>query len=149
MPGGRDRDSGLGSLPSSRPTTKLSRLPGSPSLSDHEYCDAASEPPASPQPRGDQGYAELRRHSARRYRSIITDIFDGALVSSVKCLTCDTVSKTAETFQDLSLPIPTPEAVGTVQSQGQGWGSWVWEWLASKSHWGNPRPADLNHRGYP
>ena len=140
MPGGRDRDSGLGSLhsslPSSRPTTKLSRLPGSPSLSDHEYCDAASEPPASPQPRGEQAYAELRRHSARRYRSIITDIFDGALVSSVKCLTCDTVSKTAETFQDLSLPIPTPEAVGTVQSQGQGWGSWVWEWVASKSHWG-------------
>ena len=44
-------------------------------------------------------YHELRRHQARRYRSIITDIFDGALVSSVKCLTCDTVSKTAETFQ--------------------------------------------------
>ena len=117
--GGRDRDSGLGSMhsnASSRMTSsKHSRVPGSPtSLSDHEYCDAASEPPSPPQSqhgmgdnsarasqgRGDaSAFPELKRHNARRYRSIITDIFDGALVSSVKCLTCDTVSKTAETFQ--------------------------------------------------
>ena len=50
-------------------------------------------------------FPELKQHSVRRYRSIITDIFDGALVSSVKCLTCDTVSKTAETFQVLSKEI--------------------------------------------
>ena len=126
--GGRDRDSGLGSMhsnTSSRVTTshKQSRLPGSPtSLSDHEYCDAASEPPSPPQSqqgkvssgtRASQGsradtsmaFPELKQHSVRRYRSIITDIFDGALVSSVKCLTCDTVSKTAETFQVLSKEI--------------------------------------------
>ena len=127
--GGRDRDSGLGSMhsnTSSRVTTshKQSRLPNSSptSLSDHEYCDAASEPPSPPQSqqgkvssgtRASQGsradtsmaFPELKQHSVRRYRSIITDIFDGALVSSVKCLTCDTVSKTAETFQVLSKEI--------------------------------------------
>ena len=118
--GGRDRDSGLGSMHSSSASSRMasnkhSRVPGSPtSLSDHEYCDAASEPPSPPQSqhgmgdnsarasqgRGDaSAFPELKRHNARRYRSIITDIFDGALVSSVKCLTCDTVSKTAETFQ--------------------------------------------------
>ena len=165
--GGRDRDSGLGSMHSSSASTRLasnkhSRVPSSPtSLSDHEYCDAASEPPSPPQSqhgmgdnngRASQGHGdatafpELKRHNARRYRSIITDIFDGALVSSVKCLTCDTVSKTAETFQvmnrqkgnyiirnfqDLSLPIPTPEAVGSVSREGQGWGGWVWDWIAS------------------
>ena len=116
---GRDRDSGLGSMHSNASSrmasSKHSRKPGSPtSLSDHEYCDAASEPPSPPQSqhgmadnsarasqgRGDaSAFPELKRHNARRYRSIITDIFDGALVSSVKCLTCDTVSKTAETFQ--------------------------------------------------
>lgn len=39
-------------------------------------------------------------------RSIISDIFDGKLLSSVQCLTCDRVSTREETFQDLSLPIP-------------------------------------------
>lgn len=40
------------------------------------------------------------------HRSIISDIFDGKLLSSVQCLTCDRVSTREETFQDLSLPIP-------------------------------------------
>jgi uncharacterized UBP type Zn finger protein len=34
-----------------------------------------------------------------RYQSIINDIFDGELVSSVKCLTCLQLSNTQETFQ--------------------------------------------------
>lgn len=28
----------------------------------------------------------------RKYRSIIADVFDGTIVSSVQCLTCDRVS---------------------------------------------------------
>lgn len=40
------------------------------------------------------------------HRSIISDVFDGKLLSSVQCLTCDRVSTREETFQDLSLPIP-------------------------------------------
>lgn len=40
------------------------------------------------------------------HRSIISDIFDGKLLSSVQCLTCDRISTREETFQDLSLPIP-------------------------------------------
>lgn len=42
-------------------------------------------------------------------RSIISDIFDGKLLSSVQCLTCKRVSTRVETFQDLSLPIPTKD----------------------------------------
>lgn len=38
--------------------------------------------------------------------SIISDIFDGKLLSSVQCLTCDRITTREETFQDLSLPIP-------------------------------------------
>ena len=29
------------------------------------------------------------------------------------------------------MPIPTPEAVGSVSREGQGWGGWVWDWIAS------------------
>uniref|UniRef100_A0A915CVH0 ubiquitinyl hydrolase 1 n=1 Tax=Ditylenchus dipsaci TaxID=166011 RepID=A0A915CVH0_9BILA len=43
------------------------------------------------------------------YRSIITDVFDGELVSSVKCQTCQHISSTRENFQDISLSIPTVE----------------------------------------
>ncbi|XP_055612240.1 ubiquitin carboxyl-terminal hydrolase 20-like [Uranotaenia lowii] len=42
-------------------------------------------------------------------RSIISDIFDGKLLSSVQCLTCDRISTREETFQDLSLPIPNKD----------------------------------------
>ncbi|XP_052228365.1 ubiquitin carboxyl-terminal hydrolase 20-like isoform X1 [Dreissena polymorpha] len=43
------------------------------------------------------------------YRSVISDVFDGKLNSSVQCLTCERVSTTKETFQDLSLPIPSKD----------------------------------------
>ncbi|XP_029474738.1 ubiquitin carboxyl-terminal hydrolase 33 isoform X2 [Rhinatrema bivittatum] len=50
-----------------------------------------------------------KKKKQKKYRSIISDIFDGTIVSSVQCLTCDRVSVTLETFQDLSLPIPGKE----------------------------------------
>lgn len=44
-----------------------------------------------------------------KYRSIISDIFDGKLLSTVQCLTCNRISSRVETFQDLSLPIPSKD----------------------------------------
>jgi len=143
-----DRDSGLGScsrLSESESTSKQGsgKLPGSPtSLSDQEYLDASSDPginngPGSPAVKRD-GFAELRCHKPRVYRSIVTDIFDGKLVSSIKCLSCDRVSKTAETFQDLSLPIPSQEALTSIRQRlsgaledESGWLHWMWKWVAS------------------
>ena len=50
----------------------------------------------------------------------------------MQCLTCNTVSKTRETFQDLSLPIPSSETVREGGRAGdEGWLSWAWAWLAS------------------
>ena len=49
----------------------------------------------------------MLKRKPKTYRSVITDIFDGKLNSSVQCLTCDRVSTTTESFQDLSLPIPS------------------------------------------
>lgn len=64
-----------------------------------------------------------------QYRSIVTDIFDGSLQSNVQCLTCNNVSKTKETFQDLSLPIPTSDRINSKYEEG--WLSWAWWWLSS------------------
>jgi len=80
-----------------------------------------------------------RFHKPRTYRSIVTDLFDGKLVSSVKCLTCDRLSKTTETFQDLSLPIPSQDALANIRErpvagsaeEADGWISWMWKWVAS------------------
>lgn len=51
------------------------------------------------------------------HRSIISDVFDGKLLSSVQCLTCDRVSTREETFQDLSLPIPGKDHLNVLQQQ--------------------------------
>ncbi|XP_077592966.1 ubiquitin carboxyl-terminal hydrolase 20 [Stigmatopora nigra] len=50
-----------------------------------------------------------KKKKQSHYRSVISDIFDGSVLSLVQCLTCDRVSTTVETFQDLSLPIPGKE----------------------------------------
>ncbi|CAD5229310.1 unnamed protein product [Bursaphelenchus okinawaensis] len=43
------------------------------------------------------------------YESVVNVVFDGQLNSTVKCLTCQHLSETKETFQDVSLSIPTAE----------------------------------------
>jgi len=142
-----DKDSGLGSYSSMTrlPESEISNLSNKQvssctNLSDQEYLDATSDTgsgPASPLLAPEPGL-ELRYHKPRRYRSIITDVFDGKLVSSVKCLACDRISKTTETFQDLSLPIPSQEALSTlrqrppvVPEEEDGWLFWMWKWVAS------------------
>ncbi|XP_034111117.1 ubiquitin carboxyl-terminal hydrolase 20 [Drosophila albomicans] len=82
-------------------------------------------------------------------RSIISDVFDGKLLSSVQCLTCDRISTREETFQDLSLPIPNRDFLNvlhqthslSVQSlnaadlatarSNEGWISWMWNMVRS------------------
>ncbi|XP_038601129.1 ubiquitin carboxyl-terminal hydrolase 33 isoform X2 [Tachyglossus aculeatus] len=57
-----------------------------------------------------------KKKKHKKYRSVISDVFDGTIVSSVQCLTCDRVSVTLETFQDLSLPIPGKEDLAKLHS---------------------------------
>ncbi|XP_074110469.1 ubiquitin specific protease 20/33 [Cotesia typhae] len=92
------------------------------------------------------------KHRAKKpvkTRSIISDVFDGKLLSSVQCLTCDRVSTRVETFQDLSLPIPsrdhidmlhqgslTPQKAGPCSdvvyvTNQSGWISWLVQWMRS------------------
>uniref|UniRef100_A0A671QLS0 Ubiquitin carboxyl-terminal hydrolase n=1 Tax=Sinocyclocheilus anshuiensis TaxID=1608454 RepID=A0A671QLS0_9TELE len=82
----------------------------------------------------------------RKYRSIISEVFDGTIVSSVQCLTCDRVSVTLENFQDISLPIPGKEDLAKLHSSShqtalvkagscgeayapQGWIAFVMEYI--------------------
>ncbi|XP_060065800.1 ubiquitin carboxyl-terminal hydrolase 20-like [Ylistrum balloti] len=80
-----------------------------------------------------------------QYQSVISDTFDGKILSSVQCLTCERVSTTKETFQDLSLPIPGKDHLNMIHhsSQGgppkggacgevhQGWFSFMFSWMKS------------------
>lgn len=98
-----------------------------------------------------------RRRKPPSYRSVISDIFDGTIVSSVQCLTCNTISSRKETFQDLSLPIPSSDQLSILQHSSvtqlqqvggtsssslhlakascdtttDGWMWWIWVWLRS------------------
>ncbi|XP_035278266.1 ubiquitin carboxyl-terminal hydrolase 33 [Anguilla anguilla] len=93
-------------------------------------------------------FAPAKNKVQRRYRSVISDLFDGTIISSVQCLTCDRVSVTLETFQDISLPIPGKEDLAKLHSSShptalvkagscgeayapQGWIAFVMEYIKS------------------
>lgn len=48
---------------------------------------------------GGQQQQQTAQQPPKAHRSIISDVFDGKLLSSVQCLTCDRVSTREETFQ--------------------------------------------------
>ncbi|KAG5285528.1 hypothetical protein AALO_G00004400 [Alosa alosa] len=93
-------------------------------------------------------FAPTKSKRQRKYRSVISDVFDGTIVSSVQCLTCDRVSVTLENFQDISLPIPGKEDLAKLHSSShqtalvkvgscgeayapQGWIAFVMEYIKS------------------
>ncbi|CAB3367411.1 Hypothetical predicted protein [Cloeon dipterum] len=99
-------------------------------------------------PRASSPSKPFRKKHSLKHKSIISDIFDGKLLSSVQCLTCDRVSSRVETFQDLSLPIPSRDHLHMLHQGSQkpggsmaacsdaygaepGWIGWMWEWLRS------------------
>ncbi|VVD00019.1 unnamed protein product [Leptidea sinapis] len=75
----------------------------------------------------------------QRFRSIVSDVFDGRLLSSVQCLICNRVSTRVETFQDLSLPIPSREHVTVLRCQQPALthvqDSWLWWFLSWLRSW--------------
>ncbi|XP_054836038.1 ubiquitin carboxyl-terminal hydrolase 33 isoform X2 [Eublepharis macularius] len=100
------------SLPQSLPSKDVgnARLSSSPPKSGSFWAGLVSShkkvPPVS----------SPKKKKHKKYRSVISDIFDGTIISSVQCLTCDRVSVTLETFQDLSLPIPGKEDLAKLHS---------------------------------
>lgn len=98
--------------------------PKSPSSNEGLSARLSSNPPKSgslwsgltPTQRKGQPTAPPKKKKQKRYRSVISDIFDGTIISSVQCLTCDRISVTLETFQDLSLPIPGKEDLAKLHS---------------------------------
>lgn len=84
------------------------------------------------------------------YSSIVTDLFDGTIQSSVQCLTCHRVSSRAETFQDVSLPIPGKDELTVLhssqcspltscsslmdRSQEKSWLTTIIQWLKSNMY---------------
>uniref|UniRef100_A0A8C1S032 Ubiquitin carboxyl-terminal hydrolase n=1 Tax=Cyprinus carpio TaxID=7962 RepID=A0A8C1S032_CYPCA len=102
-----------------------SSRPCSPTRSVQElHSRLSSSPPRSSPLRAGPTYTfkraqmllSTKKKKQSRFRSVISDIFDGSILSLVQCLTCDRVSTTVETFQDLSLPIPGKEDLAKLHS---------------------------------
>uniref|UniRef100_A0A671QWD1 Ubiquitin carboxyl-terminal hydrolase n=1 Tax=Sinocyclocheilus anshuiensis TaxID=1608454 RepID=A0A671QWD1_9TELE len=134
-----------------------SSRPCSPTRSVQElHSRLSSSPPRSSPLRAGPTYTVKRaqillstkKKKQSRFRSVISDIFDGSILSLVQCLTCDRVSTTVETFQDLSLPIPGKEDLAKLHSSihqsapvkagvctdgyaAQGWISYIMESIRS------------------
>ncbi|XP_028394952.1 ubiquitin carboxyl-terminal hydrolase 33-like isoform X2 [Dendronephthya gigantea] len=68
---------------------------------------------------GERNVNSEQKPAAVEYSSIISDLFNGKIRSSVQCLTCKKISSTMETFQDLSLPIPGKEELSAIHSTTQ------------------------------
>ncbi|XP_064616087.1 LOW QUALITY PROTEIN: ubiquitin carboxyl-terminal hydrolase 20-like [Liolophura sinensis] len=128
------------------------RKPRSKRLSETVSSPELLSPPRSPQkvnigPASAKAQVQHKPSKDKKsvqYRSVISDIFDGKILSSVQCLTCERVSTTKETFQDLSLPIPNKDHLtmihasqagfpkgGTCGEVNQSWISWIMSWMRS------------------
>ncbi|XP_028825090.1 ubiquitin carboxyl-terminal hydrolase 33-like isoform X2 [Denticeps clupeoides] len=120
----------------------LPKMPGSPPKSAAIWPSLASTHRKVPL------FGPPKSKRQKKYRSVISDVFDGTIVSSVQCLTCDRVSVTLENFQDLSLPIPGKEDLAKLHSSShqtalvkagscgeayapQGWIAFVMEYIKS------------------
>ncbi|XP_015764773.1 PREDICTED: ubiquitin carboxyl-terminal hydrolase 20-like [Acropora digitifera] len=96
------------------------------------------------------GYFSGKKKEPVIYSSIVTDLFDGTIQSSVQCLTCHRVSSRAETFQDVSLPIPGKDELTVLhssqcspltscsslmdRSQEKSWLTTIIQWLKSNMY---------------
>lgn len=94
--------------------------------------------------RGKVHYRSKKSPQQQFSSSVVSDLFDGQLISSVQCLTCNSVSARRETFQDLSLPIPSSDHQSSlpagqlpqqqqqqISSSSDGWVWWLWQWVVS------------------
>uniref|UniRef100_A0A8C6TND4 Ubiquitin carboxyl-terminal hydrolase n=1 Tax=Neogobius melanostomus TaxID=47308 RepID=A0A8C6TND4_9GOBI len=127
--------------------------PQTPAPMENHIPKMSSSPPKSSgwpslNPAHKKGTASITNKRQKKYRSVISDVFDGTIVSSVQCLTCDRVSVTLENFQDISLPIPGKEDLAKLHSSShqtalvkagscgeayaaQGWIAFVMEYIKS------------------
>jgi len=86
------------------------------------------DPPLHLSPASDSGTQSVR------YTSVIADLFNGLIRSSVRCLHCDKVSVTTEEFQDLSLPIPCGDQLSRLHSKADT-SAQVSESVSSGNEW--------------
>uniref|UniRef100_A0A6A7FUQ5 ubiquitinyl hydrolase 1 n=2 Tax=Hirondellea gigas TaxID=1518452 RepID=A0A6A7FUQ5_9CRUS len=82
--------------------------------------------------RSSKGHRSKKNVQQQYSGSVVSDLFDGQLISSVQCRTCNNISSKRETFQDLSLPIPsTDQHPQQQQISSLGVGSRLVQWLLS------------------
>ena len=74
------------------------------------------------------------------YTSIVSETFEGKIMSQVQCLECNNISTTTESFLHLSIPIPSKEYLqmlhnrvmnreAEINSQTSGWFGWFFDFM--------------------
>ncbi|KAL8625769.1 hypothetical protein ACOMHN_012361 [Nucella lapillus] len=122
----------------------------------HQFYQEVASSRAVPSVNQASAPQKSRKRKNIQYESVISHIFDGKILSSVQCLYCERVSTTKETFQDLSLPIPSKDYLQVLHSGhpsmasgaggamggpragacgdqlgSQSWFTWVFSWMKS------------------
>lgn len=90
---------------------------------------------------------EKSKHSKPVFTSIISEIFEGKIISQVKCLECNNKSTTTESYLHLSIPIPSKEYLQMLQNktnrdsdqeiQSNGWIGWIFDTMRGYM-WSSP-----------
>lgn len=86
-----------------------------------EYQNGETKKSAKNKPRPKRRRS-LDRHLALKqrlpvYTSIVSELFEGKIISQVQCLECKNVSTTTESFLHLSLPIPSKEYLQSLHNR--------------------------------
>ncbi|XP_034009040.1 ubiquitin carboxyl-terminal hydrolase 33 isoform X4 [Trematomus bernacchii] len=144
----QSRMSGIQMSNNTRPQSPVPMEGHIPKMSSSPPKAASGWPSINPSHKKVTTFCPPKSKRQKKYRSVISDVFDGTIVSSVQCLTCDRVSVTLENFQDISLPIPGKEDLAKLHSAThqtalvkagscgeayapQGWVSFVMEYIKS------------------
>eukprot|EP00930_Biecheleria_cincta_P101498 TRINITY_DN9314_c0_g1_i1.p1 TRINITY_DN9314_c0_g1~~TRINITY_DN9314_c0_g1_i1.p1 ORF type:complete len:920 (-),score=147.92 TRINITY_DN9314_c0_g1_i1:275-2944(-) len=100
--------------------------------SDSGTSTSTSPPEGSKEGDGDSTSSEPSEVTKTHFESIVSELFQGRVVSCVRCLECRKTSRTQEAFFDISVPIPNANETGaaggeslspaspSIQRQGSG-----------------------------
>lgn len=95
-----------------------SAAPSAAFAANHSHPQAPASAPAGHGGRRGEGEQKERPEGdpPSHFSSIISELFQGHVVSTVRCLECNRVSRTKEPFQDVSVQIPNPNELPNGQA---------------------------------
>mmetsp|Transcript_17196 Transcript_17196/g.49750 ORF Transcript_17196/g.49750 Transcript_17196/m.49750 type:complete len:942 (-) Transcript_17196:70-2895(-) len=117
-PAGNAASASPGSAWESGSAVSSSSAATTPSAAAPQFHGAAALPQRGGGKEGEGGEKKERNEGEKpsHFSSIVSDLFQGHVVSTVRCLECNRVSRTKEPFQDVSVQIPSPNELANGQT---------------------------------